>query len=172
MRLINSSIEIVHQIPDIIGGYKHIEKAARNCYKSEDKISDDSYNRILNILQTNKHYSPLEHFTVYLKAKKSSGIIDFYKENPFSRVNKHKYNYYITTNFRVIVENNRQDDLKYFVQPTKHHAKRITVKVECSEAIAREANRHRTFSISQQSTRYCNYASDKFNNEITFVIPQ
>lgn len=30
----------------------------------------------------------------------------------------------------------------------------------------------RTFSISEQSTRYCNYSKDKFNGEVTYVIPQ
>lgn len=31
--------------------------------------------------------------------------------------------------------------------------------------------RHRTFSFSQESTRYCNYSKNKFNNELTFIIP-
>lgn len=30
----------------------------------------------------------------------------------------------------------------------------------------------RTFSISEQSTRYCNYSKDKFGNGITFIIPE
>ena len=29
----------------------------------------------------------------------------------------------------------------------------------------------RVFSFAQESTRYCNYAKDKFNNEITYIIP-
>ena len=31
--------------------------------------------------------------------------------------------------------------------------------------------RHRVFSFAQESTRYCNYSKDKFNNELTFIIP-
>lgn len=31
--------------------------------------------------------------------------------------------------------------------------------------------RHRTFSFTQESTRYCNYSKDKFSNELTFIIP-
>lgn len=42
MRFIKSSVEIVDQGTSILDGYKHIEKAARNCYKSEDKIDDTS----------------------------------------------------------------------------------------------------------------------------------
>lgn len=31
--------------------------------------------------------------------------------------------------------------------------------------------RHRTFSFTQESTRYCNYTKDKFSNELTFILP-
>lgn len=31
--------------------------------------------------------------------------------------------------------------------------------------------RHRVFSFAQESTRYCNYSKDKFNNQLTFIIP-
>ena len=31
--------------------------------------------------------------------------------------------------------------------------------------------RHRVFSFAQESTRYCNYSKDKFNNELTFITP-
>lgn len=31
--------------------------------------------------------------------------------------------------------------------------------------------RHRVFSFAQESTRYCNYSKDKFDNELTFIIP-
>jgi thymidylate synthase (FAD) len=31
--------------------------------------------------------------------------------------------------------------------------------------------RHRLASFSQESTRYCNYSKDKFDNQLTFIIP-
>lgn len=31
--------------------------------------------------------------------------------------------------------------------------------------------RHRVFSFAQESTRYCNYSRDKFDNEITYILP-
>ena len=31
--------------------------------------------------------------------------------------------------------------------------------------------RHRVFSFTQESTRYCNYSKNKFDNEITFIEP-
>ena len=29
----------------------------------------------------------------------------------------------------------------------------------------------RVFSFAQESTRYCNYFKNKFNNEITYILP-
>lgn len=29
----------------------------------------------------------------------------------------------------------------------------------------------RVFSFAQESTRYCNYSKDKFNNEVTYIMP-
>jgi thymidylate synthase (FAD) len=40
---------------------KIIEEAGRNCYRSEDKITDDSYTKMLPVLIKNGHESPLEH---------------------------------------------------------------------------------------------------------------
>lgn len=42
MRLINPSVELVQQDFGILGAFKQIEKAARNCYRSEDRITDNS----------------------------------------------------------------------------------------------------------------------------------
>ena len=37
--------------------------------------------------------------------------------------------------------------------------------------ISHELVRHRIASYSQESTRYCNYSSGRFNGELTFVLP-
>lgn len=47
----------------------------------------------------------------------------------------------------------------------------VSVKFTCSRAISHEIVRHRLSSFAQESQRYCNYSKDKFNNEITFIIP-
>ena len=78
---------------------------------------------------------------------------------------------YVTLNYRHIIENRWMDDLQYACEPTPYHDKRITVKWNVNRAIANEIVRHRKFSYSQQSTRYCNYSKSKFNNECTFIIP-
>ena len=45
----------------------------------------------------------------------------------------------------------------------------VTVRVICDRGITHEIVRHRIASYSQESTRYCNYAGDKFGNEITVI---
>ena len=77
----------------------------------------------------------------------------------------------ITTNYRVLVENNWLDDLQYLCEPTEYHHKRYTVKFILDRAIANEIVRHRNFSFLQESTRYCRYSADKFNGELTFILP-
>jgi len=45
----------------------------------------------------------------------------------------------------------------------------ITVRMVCDRGITHEIVRHRIASYSQESTRYCNYAGDKFGNQITVI---
>lgn len=45
----------------------------------------------------------------------------------------------------------------------------ITVKLVCDRGVTHEIVRHRIGSYTQESTRYCNYAKDKFGNEITVI---
>jgi thymidylate synthase (FAD) len=78
---------------------------------------------------------------------------------------------YVTMNYRHIVENNWLDDLQYICEPTEDHYLRLCMKFNTSIGVSREGNRHRTFSIAEQSTRYCNYSKAKFGEEITFVEP-
>lgn len=178
MGFVNSSVEYVPQMPGLIGMYKHIEKAMRNCYRSEDKIDDTSYERMLKIAEDKHHYSPLAHGAVYLTIPvtdiETSNLVEKYKKNKYSTVNSDTtsiHTSYITTNFRVIWENNWFEDLKFLTEPTRFHEKMYTFKVECSIGVSREWNRHSTLAISEQSTRYCNLAKPKFNGEVTYIIP-
>ena len=174
MKLINQSAEIWEQPEGEVGIYKQVERAARLCYKSEDKVTEDSYKKFINMLNNKCHNSPFEHGTVYLtfappvaewKAEK-------YKRNAYSKVrNNGRGIVYITTNYRVIKENGWKEDLQYLCEPTKYHEKRISVHITTSIGISRELNRHRCHSICEESTRYCNYSKDKFDNELTFIIP-
>lgn len=47
----------------------------------------------------------------------------------------------------------------------------ISVRFVCDRGISHELVRHRIASFGQESTRYCNYSSDKFGNEIAVIKP-
>lgn len=177
MRLVKPSFEILEQGPGLQGIYKQIELAGRTCYKSLDKITEDSAEGFVNRMIKSQHYAMLEHGAVYLMIPYKGDIIrSKYYQNPYSRVNHHSTGYNegfidVTTNYRVLVENGWLDDLKYLYAPTKYHEKRITVRFTTDRGVSHEFVRHRVFSFAQESTRYCNYSKDKFGNELTFIIP-
>lgn len=176
MKLIKPNVEIIEQQPGLEGMYKQIELAGRTCYKSEDKITEDSAKAFVDRMIKSGHGAMLEHGTVYLTipiTDSTSYRIDSYRRNKYTRstISKDVRNYYITTNLRVLVENNWLNDLQYICEPTEYHEKRITVKWTCDRGVSHEFVRHRVFSFAMESTRYCNYSKDKFNNEIIFIIP-
>lgn len=98
-------------------------------------------------------------------------VADFFYNNPYSKVLCATPGYYITTNLRVLIENNMYYLINDARIPTKYHVPRTTFSFITSLGIAREFNRHRVHSISEESTRYCNYIKGKFGNEITFIKP-
>lgn len=182
MKLINSGLEILEQQPGLDGIYKQIELAGRTCYKSEDKITEDSAKTFVDRMIKSGHGAMLEHGTVYLRIPNDDinyhHYLAKYDKNPYSRCNYGLTlngapigDICITTNYRVIVENNWLDDLKYICEPTKSHEKRVTVKWTCDRVTGESFLRHRVFSFARESTRYCNYSKDKFGNEIKFIIP-
>lgn len=164
MKLINPSYEILEQSSGLKGIYKAIEIAGRTCYKSLDKITDDSAEGFVNRMIASKHYAMLEHGTVYLKMD-NRGMPRKYDKNPYSKVhfeypegdipNIHcEPQYCITTNMRVLVENGWLDDLKYLCEPTEDHERRVTVRFTTDRGVSHEFVRHRVFSFAQESTRY------------------
>lgn len=177
MKLIESKAELLPWEPGIEGVYKAIERAGRTCYKSEDKMTEDSAKGFVDRMIASKHTAMLEHGTVYLFFPQDVEyeVFEKYVKNKFSftfavLVLKPR-GFYVTTNLRVLQENNWLDDLKYLCNSTKFHEKRYSFKFTCSRAIANELIRHRVFSFAQESQRYCNYSKDKFDNEITCIKP-
>lgn len=109
MKIVKPSAQIVSSVDgeDVL---KRIEKYGRVCYKSEDRITEDSAKRFVENLIKRGHESVLEHVSV-------------------------------------------------------------TVKFICDRGVSHEIVRHRLASYSQESTRYCNYSQDKFDRELTFILP-
>ena len=102
--------EVYIQKYDGIKIMKNIEKACRTCYRSEGKITEDSYKQLLKNCINRGHESVLEH-------------------------------------------------------------EKITVKLICDIGVYKDITRHRIASFSIESTRYCNYSKDKFENSIKFIKP-
>lgn len=67
MKLIRPSFEIWDQQSGLEGIYKQIERAGRVCYKSEDKITEDSAKGFVERMIKSGHGAMLEHGTVYLR---------------------------------------------------------------------------------------------------------
>ena len=187
MKLIKQSFQFVNQkgftLRDI---YKHIEYCARISYKSQDKITDTSYEKFVNMLESRGHDRPLDFDTVYhtLRGDDTDALrnIFIYAENPWTKIRKQviKAEYdpnirvvlnYVTTNYRVIVENHLEEDLKYLCEPTEYHHKRYTVHMILDRGVMDEFRTHVGLSHLAESTRYVNYSKKKFGSELTFIKP-
>lgn len=108
MVTIKPKIEVEHF--DSIKIMKNLERACRTCYRSEDKITDESYKTLLKNCINRGHESILEH-------------------------------------------------------------EKITIRMTCDIGVYKDLTRHRHASFSIESTRYCNYGKDKFDNQIKIIKP-
>lgn len=183
MKLIKQSFEILEQKDfSLIGIKKFIERCGRVCYKSEDRITDDSYEKFVNMLVKRDHARPLEFGTVHLKI--SSGmlfdkflqdLVDYELYNPtWIKYKKLPEYTYITTNYRHYLQIIKKCPYiaEYFTeQDNCYYPSRYTVHMVLSRGIMDEFRTHVGLSHLAESTRYCNYSKDKFDNQITFIQP-
>lgn len=109
MKIISPNVEIWTPL-DSEEVSRFIERCARNCYKSEGSINEQSAEKMISMLIKRGHEAMLEHFN-------------------------------------------------------------ITVKFTNSLHAYKDLTRHRHASFAIESTRWCNYSTDKFGNELTFVKP-
>ena len=168
-----------------IGDYLNIEQFDEETCEDSPYYENLTAEDFVNMLMKSGHGAMLEHGTVYMQIdafldipedKKLDKRVHQYDSNRFTKVNSMYigqgcWRYYITTNLRVLVENNWLDDLKYVCKPTEFHAKKVTAKFICDRGVSHEIVRHRTMSFAQESTRYCNYSKSKFGQELTFIEP-
>lgn len=190
MKLIKQSFEICNQTDFSIKGIKQfIEKCARVSYKSEDKMTDSSYENFVNMLIKRDHTRPLEFGTVYL-----SMPWNVWEDIKNELITNEIYNdiwvkwqcdeadiVHVTTNYRYIlqwiynenIESFNEDIFnQYFIEiPNDFHYPRYTVHFVLDRGIMDEFRTHISLSHLAESTRYCNYSKDKFSNEVTFIIP-
>ena len=186
MKLIKQSFQFVNQkgftLKDI---YKHIEYCARISYKSQDKITDTSYKKFVNMLKSRGHDRPLEFGTVHLKM--SSPQFDALQmlliKNKVYNDCWIKYNVidtekesicYITTNYRYYMELCRYDrGVPEYLDPSDNplYPRRYTAHMILDRGVMDEFRTHVGLSHLAESTRYVNYSKEKFGSEITFIKP-
>ena len=207
MRLLNQACEaLIQKYSDnpseyINLMYQHIERCGRTCYRSSDKITEDSAKPFVERMIKSNHTAMLEHGTVYLKipfytyyekgntTKTKTKMVGNYFLNKYSKAvsvanYKSKEEFadlvlkdeviswiYATTNLRVIAENNWWDDLQYLCEPTEHHEKRYTLLCTTALHCYKDLTRHRTMSFAIESTRYCNYSKTEKFGDMAFIIP-
>lgn len=169
MELIKPEVKQIIQQPGELGMMKHIEFAARLCYRSEDRITDTSHIKFINMLKANEHLSVLEHGTIYLVMDMKD--FKFFEETVFNPRNLSLYTLgqvrysldtnkmYITTNYRRVIDRPYFPfDMFKVEYPTEYHDKRYSFLITTSRDISHQLVRHRVFTFSQESQRYCNYS--------------
>lgn len=166
-----------------ISDYLNIEQFDEENFEDSPYYENLTAEDFVNMLIKSGHGAMLEHGTVYLYDTYDISAIDSWTNSLGYKYSKNKYSkvitddhmdirdIYITTNLRVLIENNWLDDLKYVCEPTEYHAKKVTAKFICDRGVSHEIVRHRVMSFAQESTRYCNYSKDKFGQELTFIEP-
>lgn len=186
MQLIKARYDIIEQKPGIQGIYEQAELPGRICYGSQDKIAPGTAEKFIKGLMKSNHGAPLEHNGVYLDCPRS--VYNKYVNNKYSKTSYHKTGetytvpikgyveevtkYYVSTNLRVLFENDWLDDLRYVVEPTQYHEKRITVAFTVDRFTGEEFLRHRVASFNRESTRYINFSKEKFGSgDIKFILP-
>lgn len=188
MKLIEPSCEYWEQ-QDVI---THIARCARVCYANEKNTN--SYEKdeaLVKRLIESGHVSMLRHASLYyivpleifkdrnnLSGQAIKYFIDFHINSPYIyRAYDAKY-VYISTNKQFIKEN-RCEGLKFYaVTPERFFEydvtkpiRRFTFYLTTQISTTRELNRVSPNNIAEQSTRYCNYSKDKFENEIQICKP-
>ena len=171
-----------------INDYSTIEQFDEENFEDSPYYENLTAEDFVNMLMKSGHGAMLEHGTIYMQIdsfldipedKKLDKRVHQYDSNRFTKVNSMYigqgcWRYYITTNLRVLVENDWLDDLKYVCEPTEYHARKVTAKFICDRGVSHEIVRHRGLygmSYAQESTRYCNYSKSKFGQELTFIEP-
>ena len=176
MRIEKAKVEIIEQQPGIEGMLRFIELCGRTAYKSEDRITEDSYQRFTKMLYSKGHWAVFNLGTVYMRVNPSSDL-DTWKKlkdtKPYTKWTKNEDgSMNVTTNYRIILQLGLVNFMKEnWVEPGENHYRRLSSKWSCSRATSHQLVRHRQYCFIQASQRYCNYGQDRFGG-LTFILPE
>lgn len=182
MNLISQSFEFISQKDFSLKGIRQfIERCGRVCYKSEDRITDSSYEKFVDMLISKNHSRPLEFGTVHLKIPLLS-LDSFIQKLALAGIYNDmwlKYNVYgdyayATTNYRYwldICQHFSSFKAFFTEEDGSLFPKRATVHFVTNRAIMDEFRTHVSLSHLAESTRYCSYDKGRFNGQLTFIMP-
>ncbi len=196
MKLIKPSVEFFGAVPtDYDSVIKFIEKAGRTCYKSEDKITEDSAEKFVKKLIKAEHLAMVEHSNFVIRSKLNTFDLNLhYKSGKFlNDFHDEKYlyvggnltawkqtfeKYFISSLFLPFLKQyselfnlnifniiSKWEVCPYNQIPKELH--RYSAKFICDRGVSHELVRHRPCSFAQESTRYVNYSG----NDISFIEP-
>lgn len=178
MQIINPKVEILKQIDSssILNDSSSVEDISKAQGELFENILNhlENCNIILqrdnlkDSVQEGENLDILEHGTVYLTipvGKPNPGdtedymrrmqIVNFYQNDPNSIVKGYKSNeedvlyvYFITTNYRVIVENNRHTDLIFLFNVSEYHVRRDTYSIITNRYTANKLSKLKYLSVS------------------------
>lgn len=186
--------------------FQKIEMCGRVCYKSEDKITEDSAYQFVKKICLNNHGSVLEHYNFCFRLEEpyyhilkeidvpffhlsyeSEPLVSFnvrafltqYQKDVFPSELK-TFAYFLEKNYPLLFDKKRGEeefkielitDFSLLSTSEREMHQYVTISLITDRGVTHELVRHRLASYSQESTRYCNYSKDKFNNEISVIKP-
>lgn len=196
MKIIKPSVEFFGAVPtDYDSSICFIEKAGRTCYKSEDKITDDSAEKFVKKLIIAGHLAMVEHsnFVVvfdspyviiihclgkYLNTVIKNGktyvggsLTAWYQQSVACEFYAPLFKPFINTYnelFNITIENEAEATWQVCPHneiPLALH--RYSAKFICDRGVSHELVRHRPCSFAQESTRYVNYGG----KDMEFIEP-
>jgi thymidylate synthase (FAD) len=197
MKIIKPTFEIIENgqnSGDKVLAKKHIELCGRVCYKSEDKITENSYEKFWNdVVVKRQHKSIMEHATESRKISSDNlkSLWDYmYNLRQFDLLKYFKifefgFTSILTGNLRAweeFFENLDCGNIRHNIITAKtvniedynqedfyRQHKFVTVKFTTDTGISHELVRHRVQSFSQESSRFCSYSETSKNQGITFI---
>ena len=167
--------------------YEHIAKAARICYAAEQRNKSD-YAFVEELWTKRNHRSPYRHGTLYYEISASfTRLLNIMIHSPYCTCVyiSQEYSYFISTNcqfakeldskFLVTLDNfsisREYLDAMIIKYPQLKDIVRVSFELQTQISTSRELNRVSPNAICEQSTRFCNFSKDKFDNHVRFCQP-
>lgn len=136
-----ATIELLHITEDCD---KLIERAGRTCYKSEDKITDDSTKAFVDKINKNKHLSVIEHATATFKISNISRALSH-------QLVRHRIATYSQQSQRYVPAEN----FDYIIPPSaKQNTEALEIFEDCINKISESYEKLRAYNIPKEDCRY------------------